>query len=405
LSTTGNINMDYPYLTAAIPGIGGLFKETAEDFVVTEIPLYLPCGSGEHIYATVEKKALTTLEMIRRVARAVNVAERDVGYAGLKDARGVTRQTVSIPGVSPEQVAAVDIPGVRILSAVRHNNKLRLGHLAGNSFRIRLREVKEAALQSAQAVLAIISSRGLPNYFGSQRYGALGNSATIGIKLLQGDPEGAVRALLGNPEEIGDARWRSGVQAFHNGDLAAAAELLPPHCRTEKEIVKSLLRRPEGWEGAVKSIHPRIINLYLSAAQSFLFDRTVAARIETLDRIGSGDIACKHANGACFLVTDAAEATARAASFEISATGPMFGRKMLVPAGDTAALEENVLAQAGLSRDIFNGTGRFRLDGERRPLRVPLQNGTVTMDNDALVLEFMLPKGSYATSVLREIMK
>jgi len=405
LSTTGNTDMMYPYLTAAIPGIGGIFKDSAEDFAVTEIPLYPPCGSGEHVYATVEKKALTTLELLRRLARTLAVAERDIGYAGMKDARGITRQTVSIPGVSPEQVAALEIPGVTVVSVARHNNKLRLGHLAGNRFRIRLRGVRENARQLAQAALDIISSRGLPNYFGGQRYGVLGNSALIGIRLLQGDPEGAVRALIGNPEEIGDERWRSAVQAFHNGDLAAAVERMPPHCRTEKEVLKTLLRRPEGWERAVKSIHPRIINLYLSAAQSSLFDRTVAARIDALDRIEPGDIACKHANGACFLVTDAAEAAARAASFEISATGPMFGRKMLIPAGQAAALEEEILAAAGLPRDTFNGSGRFRLDGERRPLRVPLQDVTVAMDDGSLLLEFILPKGSYATSVLREIMK
>lgn len=397
--------MNYPYLTIAIPGSGGVFKDTAEDFAVTEVPLYPPCGSGEHVYAFVEKRALTTLEMLRRLARALAVQERDIGYAGMKDARGITRQTVSIPGVTPEQVAALDIPGVKVLSATRHNNKLRLGHLAGNSFRIRLREVQEDAVPRAEAALAILGSKGVPNYFGSQRYGALGNSATIGIRLLQGDPEGAVRALVGNPAQISDQRWKSGVQAFHDGDLARAVELLPPHCRTEKEVIKTLLRRPQGWESALKSIHPRIINLYLSAAQSSLFDRTVAARIDALDRVEPGDIACKHANGACFLVTDAAEAAARASCFEISATGPMFGRKMLIPGGNAAALEEEILAASGLPRETFNGSGRFRLEGERRPLRVPLGDVTVANNAGSLILEFMLPKGSYATSVLREVMK
>lgn len=397
--------MNYPYLSASIPGIGGIFKDTAEDFAVSEVPLYHPCGSGEHIYAVVEKKALTTLELLRRLARALAVAERDIGYAGMKDARGITRQTVSIPGVTPEQVSALDIPGVTILSALRHNNKLRLGHLAGNSFRIRIRDVAEGALQRAEAVVALISTTGLPNYFGSQRYGALGNSATIGIRLLQGDPEGAIRALIGNPGEISDARWKSGVQAYHGGDLAKAAELLPPHCRTEKEVIKVLLRRPEAWDSAIKSIHPRIINLFLSAAQSSLFDLIVAARIDTLDRIKPGDIACKHANGACFLVNDAVEAASRAANFEISATGPMFGRKMLIPEGEPAAMEEEILARSGLSRETFNVSGRFRLDGERRPLRVPLRDVTIARDEGSLILEFMLPKGSYATSLLREIMK
>jgi tRNA pseudouridine13 synthase len=216
---------------------------------------------------------------------------------------------------------------------------------------------------------------------------------------------GAVSELLGNPEKIADERWRSASQAFHNGDLSRAADLLPPHCRTEREVIRALLRKPGNWAGAVKSIHPRLINLYLSAAQSWLFDRAVAARIATLDRVVPGDVAWKHDNGACFLVTDGDEAAERAAVFAISPTGPMFGRKMLLADGDAAILEDNILAGAGLARELFNGTGRFSLDGERRPLRVPLSESSFTLTHDSLTLKFLLPKGSYATALLREVMK
>lgn len=131
---------DSRYLTAELPGTGGLFKETPGDFLVEEIPLYLPCGEGEHTYALIEKQGITTLEALRRLCRATGAPERDTGYAGMKDARGITRQTVSLPRVTPAEVMGLDIPGIRILSAERHRNKLRLGHLAGNRFLIRLRK-------------------------------------------------------------------------------------------------------------------------------------------------------------------------------------------------------------------------------------------------------------------------
>lgn len=405
MSTTAKSEVRLPYLTAGLPGIGGVFKESAEDFVVSELPLYPPSGSGEHLYLLVEKQGITTLEMIRRLARAVRVAERDIGYAGMKDARGITRQTVSIPGIAPEQATGLELPGIKILAASRHNNKLRLGHLAGNAFRIRIRNTPPDADVRAAAVLDILAAKGLPNYFGSQRYGAMGNSATIGCKLLQGDAEGAIRALMGEPENVDDQRWQRAIDAFRVGDHEGALALLPPHCRTEREVVRTLLRRPDNWEAAIKSIHPRMVNLYLSAAQSALFDDIVATRIAALDRVEEGDVAYKHDNGACFLVTDAAEASRRAADFEISATGPMFGRKMLAPAGKAAAMEEEILAASGLSREDFATAGRFRLDGERRPLRVPLREIAVGSEADLLQLEFTLPKGAYATSVLREIMK
>lgn len=395
----------YPYLTVDIAGTGGIFKESAEDFEVTELPLYPPCGSGEHTYLLVEKKGLTTLEMLRRLAKATGVPEREIGYAGMKDARGVTRQTVSVPRVTPEQLLALEIPGVRILSAVRHNNKLRLGHLSGNRFRIRLRQMGDGALERAAAVLDILQRRGVPNYFGEQRYGGQGNSAAVGRSLLRGDFEGAVRALIGTPEAVRDERWQQGIAAFREGNLAGALELLPGSCRTEREIVRTLLRKPGEWERGVKSIHPRLVSLYLSACQSELFDRVVAARMPDLDDILAGDIACKHANGACFRVEDLQEARQRAASFEISATGPMFGRKMLLPEGAVALLEGEVLAAAGLSPEAFTRDGQFRTEGERRPLRVPLRDHKAWCEGVDLLLEFSLPKGAYATSVLREIMK
>lgn len=207
----------YPYLTSDIAGIGGIFKESAEDFEVTEIPLYPPCGSGEHTYLLVEKTGLTTLEMLRRLARATGLPERELGYAGMKDARGITRQTVSVPRVAPEQLMALEIPGLRLHSAQLHNNKLRLGHLSGNSFRIRLHQVGENALARAESVLEVLHRRGVPNYFGSQRYGSQGNSADVGRKLLQGDHEGAIRALIGTPEAVRDERWQQGIAAFRGG--------------------------------------------------------------------------------------------------------------------------------------------------------------------------------------------
>ena len=155
------------YLTAHIPGTGGIFKESDEDFLVTEIPAYLPCGEGEHLYVEIEKRGITTLEAIRRIGRALNLPEREIGYAGMKDSRGITRQTISLPRIRPEAALELDIPGIRILSALRHRNKLKLGHLRGNRFRVRVRGVSDGAGERAAEVLKVLEQRGVPNYFGS----------------------------------------------------------------------------------------------------------------------------------------------------------------------------------------------------------------------------------------------
>lgn len=131
----------HPYLTGAIPGIGGIIKESAGDFLVEEIPAYLPCGSGEHCYLTIEKTGITTLEAIGRIARSLKIQERDIGYAGMKDAVGVTRQTISLQRITPEQVLSLEVDGVATVSACLHTNKLKLGHLRGNRFRVVIRDV------------------------------------------------------------------------------------------------------------------------------------------------------------------------------------------------------------------------------------------------------------------------
>lgn len=391
------------YLTAHIPGIGGSIKGSPEDFLVEEVPLYLPSGQGEHVYLTLEKRGITTLEAVRRIARATGAAERDMGYAGMKDARAVTIQTISVPRVSPELLLGLDIPGIRPLSALRHGNKLRLGHLAGNRFRIRLEGVAPGGVHGARQVLELLASRGCPNYFGSQRYGLQKNSHLIGMALLRQEWEAAVKALVGTPEAVEDGRWRQAIEAFHRGELAEAVTLFPPVCRTEREVVQRLVRRPDDFRGAMKAVNPRLISLYLSACQSWIFDRVLDTRMDSLERVMVGDIAFKHVNGACFLVEDENAEGPRAASGEISATGPMVGSRMLYPAGEPLRIEEEVFTRCGWSgADIPEP---FRLEGERRPLRVFPAEPSAEEEGNGLLLGFSLPKGSYATSVLREIVK
>ena len=393
------------YLTASIPGTGGLFKESDEDFRVVEIPAYLPCGEGEHLYLEIEKRGITTLEAVRRIARALNLPEREIGYAGMKDSRGITRQTLSLPRVRPEAALGLDLPGITPLNASFHRNKLKLGHLRGNRFRVRVRGVEEGGCERAAEVLRILEQRGVPNGFGAQRYGGQGNSHLIGRALLRHDFREAVDALMGEPAAIGDDRWREAVEAYRRGEYGEAARLFPGFCRTEREVAERLARRPDSFEQAFRTVNPRLQKLYLSALQSWLFDRLLAERLPTFDTVEEGDLAFRHDNGACFLVTDPAAEAPRAARQEISPTGPLFGCRMTLPAGRVREREERMLTAEGLSPAEFDLPGGLRMEGERRPYRVPLGEPELTAEGHDLLLSFTLPKGSYATVVLAEVMK
>jgi tRNA pseudouridine13 synthase len=402
----GNLHERHPYLTAEIPGTGGIIKGSAEDFVVDEIPSYEPCGFGEHLYLWIEKRGISTLEAIRRIAAALKIRERDVGYAGMKDAGGVTRQTFSLPKVRPEEALSLKIDGLKVVSAGRHSNKLKLGHLKGNRFRIVIRGTASQAIETVASVAEVLTRRGVPNYFGYQRYGAQGNSHLIGTAMLRRDWSSAVDHLMGRPEMLLDAGWRSAAGAYQQGELETSLRLLPRHCRTERDVLQRLVSRPGECEKAFAAVHPRLKKLYLSAVQSLLFDRVVEQRLERIDRVVAGDLAWKHSNGACFLVDDPAVENLRAESLEISPSGPMFGCRMMHPKGAVLELEQQLLAEEGLSETDFDLGGGLRMEGGRRPLRVPLGDMTFQPEEDgSLRLEFTLPKGSYATSVLREITK
>jgi tRNA pseudouridine13 synthase len=392
------------FLTSQLPGTGGTIRQQPEDFQVDEIPLYEPCGEGDHLYLRVEKCGLTTYDLLRELASALKCNERDLGYAGLKDARAITRQTVSIPLRRPEDVKELEIPGVTILSANLHRNKLRPGHLAGNRFRIRIHQPGPEALQHATAILEVLEGVGVPNRFGEQRYGSLGNSHRIGRAILREDYDAAIDEIIGDPAEINHPGWHQAVEAYRCGDLETAIEKLPRHCRPERRLLE-MIRDGKSPTKAVRAMPRKLLRLYLSAYQSSLFDRLVDMRLATLNQIWPGDLAYKHINGACFVVTDPAAEQPRADTFEISPTAPLFGYKTKLAEGQAGLVEQSLLDKEDLTLQSFHLSGGLAMDGERRPLRVPIQSPEAIMDGEDLLLTFSLPKGSFATTVLAEVMK
>jgi tRNA pseudouridine13 synthase len=326
-----------------------------------------------------------------------------VGYAGQKDARAVTRQTISIDGVDPAQVEALTLPGIGILSVSRHRNKLKLGHLAGNRFTVRVRAVPQDSLPLAEAVLAALSLRGLPNYFGQQRFGMRQNTHLLGRALLRGDDDEFVLEYLGRPQQGERPDSQAARAAIDAGDYDAALSQWPNDLREERRVLAALVRHDVNVSRAVRVLDRGMRRFCVSAYQSYLFNRLLVQRIQTVDRLEPGDVAFIHASGGAFIVQDPAAEQSRADRFEISPSGPLFGPKLLQAEALPGQREADMLADSGLSLAEFRLPGT-KMKGARRPFRVPLADIQVSWD-DGLVLQFQLPPGSYATAVLREVMK
>jgi tRNA pseudouridine13 synthase len=336
-----------PYLTEAVPGVGGTIRAAPEDFRVEERPLYLPCGEGEHLYCRVTKRGLSTPELVSRLSSTLGVKARGIGVAGLKDARAVTTQMVSLHGVSPEAVARLRLDGQLLAVEVlgRHRNRLRTGHHRGNRFHLVVRGVRAEASSLVPAILEELSRRGVPNYFGPQRQGRSGLNYEIGAALLH-DP--ARRAKLPRSKRL----W------------------------------------------------------YLHAYQSFLFNLVAARRLDRVDRLLDGDWAMKHDNGACFPVLDAAVEQPRCDRFEISPTGPLFGSRAPWAAGEPGRIEAACVAELQATPEALVQAAAFcGFRGERRALRVRLEELEWEVRGRDLTLAFTLAPGAYATGVLRELMK
>ncbi len=316
-------------------------RTTPEDFAVEERLLYPPRGSGSHLYLQIEKRLCNTDDVARSLAEALSLPRQEVGYAGRKDRIAVTRQWFSVPNTAAAALDAWQCPGTQILSRQLHNERLRIGQLQGNSFRLVVRDVAEDVAQAATERLAELVRFGMPNRFGSQRFGRDGKNAERGAGILrQGRAKGNRRAA-----------W-----------------------------------------------------LMVSALQSAVFNRVLELRRAALDELLPGDVALNHATGDVFLVGELPDVE-RLQRFELSPTGPMFGTKMKWARGETADIEQRAMAEFDLpDLRRLNLPRGLRLFGDRRSLRIQPKAAEITWDDGALQLSFELSAGSYATVLLEELL-
>lgn len=402
-----------PFLTADLPGVGGVIKVQPEDFLVEELPLYEASGTGTHTYALIEKRGIGTREALNRIAGALGVLRKDIGSAGLKDARAVTRQWISIEHVEPQRLEEVSVPAVRVLQTTRHTNKLKPGHLRGNRFVIRLRNpllpLEEAARIVGEA-LQVLTAKGVPNYFGPQRFGNRDDNHWLGKAVIQNDASQFMDLFLGRPiegvegESILHARSQY-EQGHYEMALASWPRHLSDRCRALRAMAKTKGDKRRAYYGVDKHLK----SLFISAYQSALFNQILAARMPHIDKLLLGDMAYKHDNGACFQVEQPETEQPRCDRFEISPTGPLLGERTTRLTGPAGEIENPILDGESLSENELRQMKRLGARGGRRPLRFqPRDVGVTTGQDDLgpyLELRFELNAGCYATTLLSEVTK
>jgi len=326
-----------------VPPVSGVLRLQPEDFFVDEVLGFDPDGEGEHVLLQIEKRNTNTQWLAVQLAQYAGIPKRDVSYAGLKDRHAVTRQwfSLGLAGTTEPDWSNLNIDNVRVLHHARHRRKLRRGTLQGNHFQLFIREL-QGDLAALETRLLRIAQQGVPNYFGEQRFGHNGANLQQAMAMFQGK--------------------------------------------------------------RIKDRHKR--SLYLSAARSFLFNELLSQRVAAGDwnqAIG-GDVMLLAGTNSYF-VPEANDANIqqRLASFDIHPSGCLWG-KGETPAQAEAAELERTLAEA--HPVLCRGLEQAGLKQERRALRLPVAELQWEVDapKQLLELRFYLPAGTYATTVLREVL-
>ncbi|MFV9670114.1 tRNA pseudouridine(13) synthase TruD [Pantoea sp. ARC607] len=335
--------MNLTYLHGA-PAASGVIKAKPEDFVVVEDLGYGPDGEGEHLLVRIRKVGANTRFVAEALAKYLGVPARDLSYAGMKDRHAVTEQTLCfrLPGNTMPDLRGFALEGVEILQAVRHKRKLRIGALAGNAFRLVIREISDR--DAVETRLAQICAAGVPNYFGEQRFGRGGNNLAMAQKWAR------------NEITLRDRNKRS---------------------------------------------------LMLSVARSALFNQVTSARLQQqggLTQVLNGDALQLTGRGSWFVAQpdELAESQRRVNQHELRITAPLPGRGEPGPQAEALAFEQQALADATLLTGLLE---REKVDAARRAmLVVPRDMQWHWQDAATLALAFWLPAGSFATSVVRELL-
>lgn len=333
----------------------GVLRYTPEDFEVEEILGFAAGGEGPHVLLVVRKRGANTEWVARELARAAGVKPFEVGFAGLKDRNAVTTQHFTVPRGkrAAEEFIGIRGEGFEVLSAVAHQRKLPRGALEGNRFAITVR-----GLACDQALLGEriqrIALGGTPNYFGEQRFGR----------------------EAGNLEQV----------------LRAAQHIAQRAGQSAGEGGRRRERRRRDDSGFM-----------LSAARSVIFNAILAERVVqgTWNQLAPGDVANLDGRGSVFPVEAVdAELQQRCAALDVHPTAPLAGAGLSLATGEVLTLEENICAQFPEALAVIQTEG---MKSERRALRIRVTGLVHEYSGDTLHLRFALSSGSFATTVLREI--
>ncbi|WP_332898212.1 tRNA pseudouridine(13) synthase TruD [Haladaptatus sp. CMSO5] len=423
------VGIDY-YVSDA-DGIGGRLRVAPEDFRVHELerfsvePVDADPGSYAYLVFRATLKSWDTNQFTKEVASRMGISRERLSWAGTKDKHAVTTQLFSIYDATPEELPEIPDADIEVLG--RAGRGLQFGDLAGNEFSIRVRDAEHPEnVPEITESLANFGGRegvvGVPNFFGHQRFGSQRPvSHEVGLAVVRGDWEDAVMAYVGNPADRERDQTREARQFVEETrDWKAALDDYPGYLGYERAMLHKLTENggetPEHFREALETLPTNLQRLMVNAAQSYLFNKILSERLARgipFDTAVAGDVVCfadTNAPGDLVLPdTDREQAVTKKRVDTINrhcergrafVTAPLIGTETEFADGEPGDIAREVLDAENLTREDFDLPGEFHSKGTRRAIL--LQTGLDVTDT---TFTFSLPKGSYATVLLREYLK
>ena len=404
-------------------GTGGDLRVNIEDFKVNEVSDFQAGDKGDNLIVRLKKENWESHHIIRDMSRQLGISDDRIGIAGTKDKRAITTQIMSIKGLTEEDLKRVTLPRVEITPLGRSNKNIGLGDLSGNEFDIVIRNIglgKPEIEERLESISGTISrSGGVPNFFGYQRFG-IKRPVThlVGEKIVKGDIEGAAMTYIAksfpweNPEnrELRDMVWntrdfREGVKAY------------PLNLRYERTMMHYLIEHPEDYAGAFRALSANLLKLFVHAYQSYLFNKILSRRLRediSLTVPVEGDTVC-FTTPRMAPDTDRVDLVTKKNMSDVMylvrkkrafLTLPLIGRDTQVPDSRTGEIIRHVMDEEGISPGSFvvKDLPELTSAGLWREALINASPEFSAGEGTAGV-KFFLPKGCYATTVLREYMK
>ncbi|MGZ4880227.1 MAG: tRNA pseudouridine(13) synthase TruD [Halobacteriota archaeon] len=409
------------YLTDS-RGIGGQIRLRPEDFMVNEVYVENRALEGRYQLIKVTKTDTETHHLVRDLSRRLRISQRRVSWAGTKDKRAITTQRMSLDSIYFK--APFNLGNATVEPIGRSDRPIKLGDLEGNEFSITIRNVEGAKEDIASSIERIVEeirdARGVPNFFGIQRFGTIRPiNHLVGRALVEGDVEEAVMMYIGKsfpdePDDVKEARQR----VLDTHDFKEALLRMPLRLRYERAMLNHLAKYPNDFDGALGTLSINLQRLFIHAFQSYLFNMMVSSRLArgfSLSRGFDGDRVWVPDQGRVRTVVpkNVEDMNRNLAAGRACIQMPVLGYETELSDGVIGQIEQEVLMSEGVNLDAFRieNCPRLASKGVMRNVVLPVDIGYSVMSDELnndrvrVDLRFFLPKGCYATAVLREIMK